>query len=682
MAGVHARVRQDQDRGAVRNRGVRGAVQRVQGVGQAGFAPPRVEQDGQRDGLEARPVDAAQRRQVRVLQDGNRQPDLPAGVGPRFEQVALGAERQRGRGDEFLADRVDGRVRHLREQLLEVVVQKLRLVGQHGQRRVRAHGADGLDLVQRHRADVDPEILEAVAEGAQALQRGFVVAFRGAVRGRRQPVEIHGVAVEPVAVRPGRHDVAFQFLVADDTALFGIDQEHAARLQAALLQHAVGRHVQHADLGAHHDQVVLRHVIARRPQPVAVEHRADARPVRERDGGRAVPRLHQAVVVFVERPLVVGHARVFLPRLGDHHHHGVGQRAAAQDEEFQAVVEDRGVAAVFQQDGKDFLQVGAERRGRHQRLAGVHPVHVAAQRVDLAVVDHVAVGVRALPTRKGVGAEARVDERNRALDARVAQVGIEGLHLVGRQHAFVDQRPARQAGHVEILAAGELGIAHGVRGAAADDVQLALEREVVAQPRGAAHENLADAGLARLGRVAQAGVVGGHVAPAQHGLAFFCDYRLQPPFAGAAPVGVRRQKHHTHAVRARLGQIEAGRGARFAQEAVRHLEQDAGAVARAFFAAAGAAVVQIDENGQTLLDDVVRTPALDVHDEADAAGVVLEAGIVEPLPRRYSDVCHTRCTPVTFFVIPERISFQGDPSPVSTGSTGLPPGLRCLDLGP
>ena len=479
------------------------------------------------------------------------------------------------------------------------------------------------------------------------MQRGFVVACGRWVRGLGQLVEIQGVAVEPVAVRLGRHDVALQLLVADDAALRGIDQEHAAGLQAPLFQHAVGRHVQHADLGAHDDQVVFRHVIARWPQPVAVEHRADARSVRERDGGRAVPRLHQAVVVFVERALVVGHVRVFLPRLGDHHHHGVGQRAAAQDEELQAVVEDRGVAAVFQQDGKHFLQVGAERGRGHQRLAGVHPVHVAAQRVDLAVVDHVAVGVRALPTRKRVRAEARVDERNRAFDARVAQVGVEGGDLLGRQHAFVDQRPARQAGHVEILAAREIGVAHGVRGAAADHVQLALERQVVAQPRGAAHENLADAGLARLGGVAEAGIVHGHVAPAQDGLAFFLDDRLQPAFAAAALLGVRRQKHHAHAVRAGVGKVESGRGAGFGQEAMRSLEQDAGAVARAFFAAAGAAVVQIGENGQALLDDVVRAPALDVDDETDAAGVVLEARVVEPLPRRYSDVCHTRCSPVT-----------------------------------
>ena len=46
VAGVHAGVGQDQGRAALRNRGVRGAVQRVQRGCQAGLATPRVEQDG------------------------------------------------------------------------------------------------------------------------------------------------------------------------------------------------------------------------------------------------------------------------------------------------------------------------------------------------------------------------------------------------------------------------------------------------------------------------------------------------------------------------------------------------------------------------------------------------------------------------------------------------------------
>ena len=86
-----------------------------------------------------------------------------------------------------------------------------------------------------------------------------------------------------------------------------------------------GGNVEHADLGRHDDQVVLGDVIARRPQAVAIEHRADVRAVGEGDRGRAVPRLHQAGVIFVKRLLLLAHRRVAGPRLGDHHHDRVRQ---------------------------------------------------------------------------------------------------------------------------------------------------------------------------------------------------------------------------------------------------------------------------------------------------------------------------------------------------------------------
>ena len=89
-------------------------------------------------------------------------------------------------------------------------------------------------------------------------------------------------------------DLALDFVVGDDAALFHVDQEHAARLQAALVQDSLRRNVQHADLGRHDDQVVLGDVVARRPQAVAVEDGADAHAVGEGDGRGAVPRLHQA----------------------------------------------------------------------------------------------------------------------------------------------------------------------------------------------------------------------------------------------------------------------------------------------------------------------------------------------------------------------------------------------------
>ena len=67
---------------------------------------------------------------------------------------------------------------------------------------------------------------------------------------------------------------------------------------------------------------------------------------------------------------------------------------------------------------------------------------------------------------------------------------------------------------------------------------------------------------------------------------------------------------------------------------MRHLQQNAGAVAGVFFAAARAAVIEILQHRQRLLDDLVGLFTFDMNDEADAAGVVLETRIIKPLFRR------------------------------------------------
>lgn len=63
------------------------------------------------------------------------------------QQIAVGACVDGRIGDDRLAQRVDGRVRDLREHLLEVVEQRLVLFRQHGQRDIRAHGGRRLRAV-------------------------------------------------------------------------------------------------------------------------------------------------------------------------------------------------------------------------------------------------------------------------------------------------------------------------------------------------------------------------------------------------------------------------------------------------------------------------------------------------------------------------------------------------------
>ena len=71
--------------------------------------------------------------------------------------------------------------------------------------------------------------------------------------------------------------------------------------------------------------------------------------------------------------------------------------------------------------------------------------------------------------------------------------------------------------------------------------------------------------------------------------------------------------------------------------------QDARAVAGVRLGAGGAAVVEVAQGGERLLDDVVAGHAGQGRHEGDATGVVLVAGVVEPLAARSGRSDRVRC---------------------------------------
>jgi hypothetical protein len=129
------------------------------------------------------------------------------------------------------------------------------------------------------------------------------------------------------------------------------------------------------------------------------------------------------------------------------------------------------------------------------------------------------------------------------------------------------------------------------------------------------------------------GVVDRHRAPAEHGLALGLDDLLEALLQPAALDPVARQEDEAAAVLAGGGQRDARLLADLLEEGVRHLQQHAGAVAGVGLGAGCAAVVQVLQDLDRLLQDLVRLAALDVDHEADAAGVVLEPRVVEALLR-------------------------------------------------
>jgi hypothetical protein len=99
------------------------------------------EQARQNLGLEARPcavvVDVDDLGEFVVVDDRERQRQLTTALRTWGEQVALGSDRRRHRRDDLFADRVQRRIRHLREELLEVVEQQSWSLRQHGERGCR-----------------------------------------------------------------------------------------------------------------------------------------------------------------------------------------------------------------------------------------------------------------------------------------------------------------------------------------------------------------------------------------------------------------------------------------------------------------------------------------------------------------------------------------------------------------
>jgi hypothetical protein len=83
----------------------------------------------------------------------------------------------------------------------------------------------------------------------------------------------------------------------------------------------------------------------------------------------------------------------------------------------------------------------------------------------------------------------------------------------------------------------------------------------------------------------------------------------------------------TNGIVAGLGQLDLELRACLGEEVVRDLDQDPRAVARQRVCTDRAAVLEVLQNVERVLDDLVRLGAFEVGDEADAARVVLAARV-------------------------------------------------------
>ncbi len=145
----------------------------------------------------------------------------------------LGADGGVHGHDQLFTDGVDRRVGDLSEELLEIVVKKLRSIGEHSQGRVRAHRTDGFVSARGHGSHQNLQIFRRVAEGLLPKENGGMVRLKDVGR-LRQVFESDEIIRQPLGVGLLAGDLMFQLFIGDDATLLDIDQEHATGLKPAL----------------------------------------------------------------------------------------------------------------------------------------------------------------------------------------------------------------------------------------------------------------------------------------------------------------------------------------------------------------------------------------------------------------------------------------------------------------
>lgn len=168
-------VRQRQDAHAGPDQPYGGLRQVVQGGPQYLPVPAFRKLDGKPGGRESGLPDIAETVELLIRDDGALHLDQPGVFRRFFQNIGMVADVRGQAHDQFLPDGVDGRVGHLREQLLEIIEQKGGLPGKDGQRGVVPHGAERFRPLHHHGAYDQFHVL--LRESEPALVRRQVRAF-------------------------------------------------------------------------------------------------------------------------------------------------------------------------------------------------------------------------------------------------------------------------------------------------------------------------------------------------------------------------------------------------------------------------------------------------------------------------------------------------------------------------
>ena len=179
----------------------------------------------------------------------------------------------------------------------------------------------------------------------------------------------------------------------------------------------------------------------------------------------------------------------------------------------------------------------------HFDLVALHPILVATDRVDFAIMGKAAERLRQPPLGESVGRITLVENRDAAFKTVVLKIGVKDRKALCEEQALVDNRPARQRADVEIA---NLRSDDFLFDPATDEIQIFFKLGRINRiGHWARDHDLFDFGPCRLRLGADNRHVDRHLTPAIDGVASFDNFRLdnRPAVFLCAQVGAR-QEHH------------------------------------------------------------------------------------------------------------------------------------------
>ncbi|MBS1270021.1 MAG: hypothetical protein MAG794_00973 [Gammaproteobacteria bacterium] len=229
-----------------------------------------------------------------------------------------------------------------------------------------------------------------------------------------------------------------------ELAVACIHRDHLSGPQAPFGLYVGGVVVMDAGFRSQGDHPVVGDGVAGRPQAIAVQNTGRESSVGHDDTGGAVPGLHMHRIELVKRPQIRIDTVEVLP--GRRHHHPGRQEYihAAHHQNFEHVVDAGGIRIVPGYQRPDGVYVRDERRVELV-AAGVRPVAVALNGIDLSVVGQESKRLGEPPLRQGVGGKALMEYAQRRFQSRVGEIRVQHGQQAGHDQPFVQNQPRRQA---------------------------------------------------------------------------------------------------------------------------------------------------------------------------------------------------------------------------------------------